>query len=146
TSVGTDAKTRAAVRTTLHDKRFAELREGVWMRPANLDLELADDLRSRVRVLQARDDDPAGLAGRLWDLPGWVRTGRALLDDMGGADDVPARFVAAAAMVRHLLSDPVLPPELLPDDWPGQGLRLAYHDFAAELVARRDDTELMEAR
>jgi phenylacetic acid degradation operon negative regulatory protein len=146
TSVGTDAKTRAAVRTTLHDMRFAELREGVWMRPANLDLELADDLRSRVRVLQARDDDPAGLAGRLWDLPGWVRTGRALLDDMGGADDVPARFVAAAAMVRHLLSDPVLPPELLPDDWPGQALRLAYHDFAAELVARRDDTELMEAR
>ncbi|MDT5151717.1 MAG: phenylacetic acid degradation operon negative regulatory protein [Mycobacterium sp.] len=146
TSVGTDAKTRAAVRTTLHDKRFAELREGVWMRPANLDLELADDLRARVRVLQARDDDPAGLAGRLWDLPGWVRTGRGLLDDMAGADDVPGRFVAAAGMVRHLLSDPVLPQELLPEDWPGSALRLAYHDFAAELVARRDDTELMEAR
>jgi phenylacetic acid degradation operon negative regulatory protein len=146
TSIGTDAKTRAAVRTTLHDKRFAELREGVWMRPANLDLELADDLRARVRVLQARDDDPVGLAGRLWDLPGWVRTGRGLLDDMGGAGDVPGRFVAAAAMVRHLLADPVLPQELLPEDWPGSALRLAYHDFAAELVARRDDTELMEAR
>jgi phenylacetic acid degradation operon negative regulatory protein len=49
-------------------------------------------------------------------------------------------------MVRHLLADPVLPTELLPDDWPGAALRLAYHDFAAELVARRDDTELMEAR
>jgi phenylacetic acid degradation operon negative regulatory protein len=48
-------------------------------------------------------------------------------------------------MVRHLLADPVLPAELLPDDWPGAALRQAYHDFAAELSARRDDTELMEA-
>jgi phenylacetic acid degradation operon negative regulatory protein len=48
-------------------------------------------------------------------------------------------------MVRHLLTDPVLPSELLPDDWPGAALRSAYRDFAAELLARRDDTELMEA-
>lgn len=146
TSIGTDAKTRAALRMTLHDKRFAELREGVWMRPANFDLDLTDGLRARMRVLQSRDDDPAGLAGRLWDLPGWVRTGRRLLDDMSSATDVPARFVAAAGMVRHLLADPVLPVELLPDDWPGVALRQAYHDFAAELAARRDDTELTEAR
>ena len=64
---------------------------------------------------------------------------------MAEATDVPGRFVAAAGMVRHLLTDPVLPEELLPDDWPGAELRSAYHDFAAELVARRDDTELMEA-
>ena len=38
TSVGVDARTRAALRTTLQDKRFGELREGVWMRPANLEL------------------------------------------------------------------------------------------------------------
>lgn len=146
TSVGTDAKTRATLRTTLHGKRFAELREGVWMRPANLDLQLTDDLRGRLRVLQASDDDPAGLAATLWDLPDWVRVGHSLLDDMADAADVPGRFVVAAAMVRHLLADPVLPTELLPDDWPGTALRQAYHQFAAELVARRDDTESMEAR
>lgn len=146
TSVGTDAKTRAALRTTMHVKRFGELREGVWMRPANLGLELADDVRARVRVVQARDDDPVGLTGRLWDLPGWAGTGRGLLDQMASAADVPTRFVTAAAMVRHLLVDPVLPLELLPGDWPGAALRRAYHDFAAELVARRDDTRLMEAR
>ena len=28
----------------------------------------------------------------------------------------------------------------------GPELRAAYHDFASELVARRDDTELMEAK
>jgi phenylacetic acid degradation operon negative regulatory protein len=145
TSVGTDARTRALLRATLHDKRFAELREGVWMRPANLELELTDFLRDRVRVLQARDDDPAGLTARLWDLAAWVDTGRRLLADMSAASDVPRRFAAAAGMVRHLLTDPVLPDELLPDGWPGAQLRSAYHDFATELAARRDDTELMEA-
>lgn len=145
TSVGTDAKTRATLRTTLQAKRFGELREGVWMRPANLDLQLAGELRGRVRVLSARDDDPAGLVDALWDLPTWVDAGRRLLDDLSGDSDVPTRFVAAAATVRHLLADPVLPAELLPDDWPGAALRQAYHDFAAELVARRDDTTLMEA-
>ena len=43
-------------------------------------------------------------------------------------------------MVRHLLTDPVLPDELLPDDWPGDALRKSYMQFAAELVARRDES------
>ena len=40
TTVGTDARTRAQLRNILQNKRFGELREGVWMRPANVDLEL----------------------------------------------------------------------------------------------------------
>jgi phenylacetic acid degradation operon negative regulatory protein len=145
TSVGIDARTRAGLRITLQGKRFAELREGVWLRPDNLDPELTDDLRDRVRVLHARDEDPAELAGRLWDLPGWAHTGHRLLVDMSTATDIPGRFVTAAAIVRHLLTDPVLPDELLPDDWPGAALRTAYTDFAAELVARRDGVQLTEA-
>jgi phenylacetic acid degradation operon negative regulatory protein len=145
TSVGTDARSRASLRSTLQDSRFAELREGVWLRPDNLDLELTADVLNRVRMLHSRDDDPAELAAQLWDLPGWVRTGRELLDEMATATDVPGRFAAAAGMVRHLLTDPVLPDELLPDDWPGDTLRTAYTNFAAELVARRDGVELMEA-
>jgi phenylacetic acid degradation operon negative regulatory protein len=145
TSVGTDARTRAALRTTLQDKRFGELREGIWLRPDNLDVELPAEVLDRVRVLHSSDDDPAGLAARLWDLPGWVGIGSELLDEMSTAADVPGRFVAAAAIVRHLLTDPVLPDELLPGDWPGDALRKAYTNFAAELVARRDGVELMEA-
>ena len=64
---------------------------------------------------------------------------------MAGATDVPARFVLAAAIVRHVLTDPVLPDELLPADWPGTRLRAAYNDFAAELVERRDGIRLVEA-
>ena len=41
-------------------------------------------------------------------------------------------------MVRHVLTDPMLPDELLPADWPGARLRAAYHDFATELAERRE--------
>ncbi|QNI05688.1 PaaX domain-containing protein, C- domain protein [Mycobacterium kubicae] len=145
TSVGTDPRTRAALRTTLQHKRFGELREGVWMRPDNLELNLAPDVTARVRVLQARDDAPEQLAAQLWDLPEWAKVGDRLLDEMVGAPDIPARFVVAAAMVRHLLTDPMLPTELLPEKWPGARLRAAYHDFATELAQRRDTTQLQEA-
>jgi phenylacetic acid degradation operon negative regulatory protein len=145
TSVGTDPRTRAALRTTLHHKRFGELREGVWMRPDNLELDVDIEIRARMRIVQARDDAPAELAGQLWDLPSWAGTGQRLVAEMSRASDVPARFVVAAAIVRHLLTDPVLPDELLPADWPGTRLRTNYNDFAAELTERRDGIRLVEA-
>lgn len=143
TTVGADARTRADLRNDLLQNRFAELREGVWLRPANLAGDLPEEVTANARVLTSRDDDPAGLAAVLWDLPAWITTARQLLGEIGSAPDVPGRFVAAAAIVRHLLADPVLPAELLPDDWPGTQLRQAYADFAAELTGRRD--EPMEA-
>ena len=146
TSVGTDARTRAALRNTLQQKRFGELREGVWMRPDNLEADLKAKVGDRVRILRARDQAPAELARLLWDLPGWVRTGRQLLDQMAAESDMPGRFMIAAAMVRHLLTDPMLPAELLPADWPGTRLRAAYTDFVTELTRRRDQIQLAEAR
>ncbi|TXH16589.1 MAG: PaaX domain-containing protein, C- domain protein [Mycobacterium sp.] len=143
TTIGADARTRADLRNDLLQNRFGELREGLWLRPANLAGELPEEVTANSRVLTSRDDDPAGLAAVLWDLPAWAATARRLLDEIASAADVPGRFVAAAAIVRHLLADPVLPAELLPGDWPGEHLRQAYADFAAELVARRD--EPMEA-
>jgi phenylacetic acid degradation operon negative regulatory protein len=145
TSVGTDPRTRAALRTTLHHKRFGELREGVWMRPDNLEFDVDVEVRARMRIVHARDDAPAELAGQLWDLPSWAGTGQRLVAEMSCAGDVPARFVVAAAIVRHLLTDPVLPDELLPADWPGTRLRTNYNDFAAELTERRDGIRLVEA-
>ncbi|MBV8860654.1 MAG: PaaX domain-containing protein, C- domain protein [Mycobacterium sp.] len=145
TSVGTDPRTRAALRITLHNERFGELREGVWMRPDNLELDLNADIRTRLRVMQARDEAPVELTGQLWDLSSWARTGHRLLAEMSAGTDVPAQFVVAAGIVRHLLTDPVLPAELLPPDWPGARLRLAYNNFAAELIERRDGIRLVEA-
>lgn len=146
TAVGMDARARAALRNTLQINRFGELREGVWLRPANLEGELPAEIAERVRVLQSRDDAPGELAQGLWDLPSWAATGHRLLDGLAVATDVPGRFRVAAAIVRHLLTDPVLPEELLPARWPGAELRKAYADFAAELVARRDEARLVEAK
>ncbi len=146
TRVGTDARARSVLRTTLAHQRCAELREGVWMRPDNLGVDLDPDLRARLRVLRADDDKPIELTRYLWDLPGWTRTGGELLAAMAAADDVSGRFVVAAAIVRHLLTDPVLPDELLPAGWPGAALRTAYADFAAEFGRWRRQSQLMEAR
>ena len=146
TAVGMDARARAALRNGLQMKRFGEIREGVWLRPDNLDDELPAEIAERVRVLQSRDGNPAELTAQLWDLPDWAANGQRLLAAMAAAHDIPARFRAAAAIVRHLLTDPVLPTELLPAGWPGAELRQAYEDFAAELVARRDEGRLVEAR
>ncbi len=148
TAAGSDARARAALRTAMLHSRFGELREGVWLRPDNLGSltgGLPADIRRRVRVLHARDDAPAELAASLWNLPAWAKAGRRLLSDMDQATGIPDRFTVAAAMVRHLLSDPVLPAELLPADWPADRLRLAYTDFAALLVSRRDN-EIMEVQ
>ena len=141
TTVGADARTRADLRNDLLQNRFGELREGLWLRPANLAADLPEEITTNARVLTSRDDDPAGLAAVLWDLSSWITTARDLLDEIASAPDVPGRFVAAAAIVRHLLADPVLPAELLPADWPGAQLRQAYADFAAELIGRRDEME-----
>ena len=144
TAVGTEARTRAALRTALMDHRFGELREGMWLRPDNLDGQLPAIADGRVRVLRTRDDNPEDLACQLWDLAAWSKTGHRLLREMTAATDVPDQFTVAAAMVRHLLVDPVLPAGLLPADWPADGLRAVYAEFADLLASRRDD-ELLEA-
>ena len=137
TSIGCDGPTRAAMRSGLSELRFAELREGIWLRPNNIDIAISGELDGRTRLLTVRDERPAELAAVLWDLAGWSREGHGLLGQMSESADVSSRFGVAAAMVRHLIRDPVLPGELLPPDWPGAQLRSRYGDFVDELSALR---------
>ena len=138
TTVGAHARARAELRNDLVQNRFGELREGLWMRPNNLPVQIPADIAKNARILHSRDDDAVGLTALLWDLPAWSRSAHNLLVEMDGAADMPGRFAVAAAIVRHLLTDPVLPTELLPGDWPGADLRAAYAAFVAELAERRD--------
>lgn len=136
------AADRAALRQAMRDLRLAELREGVWLRPANLSPDRLPDARAVVaaqcRTFAACPDE-AGveLAGGLWALDAWAEGARAhaqALDDLTprlGADPDVLRpaFLALAATLRHLQADPLLPHALLPPDWPGPALRRS-HDRA----------------
>jgi len=132
TTTGSSADQRAARRRRLALARLAEQREGVWLRPDNLDLrpDPADDPDLAVYAA-APAGDPVALAASLWDLDGWARSAGVLADRMAarptrGPDDLAPGFTLSAAVLRHLQADPLLPPELLPAGWPGPGLRRAY--------------------
>ncbi|PWI08004.1 PaaX domain-containing protein, C- domain protein [Streptomyces sp. NWU339] len=135
TATGRGPAERADLRTRLAALRLAELREGVWLRPANLDRPLSVPLDQVAQHYTARPDRPAAdLAGSLWPLDAWAGTARALLAHIDGADRPADRLAVFAAVVRHLLTDPVLPAALLPADWPGDALRAAYTDYRRELI------------
>ncbi|MGW3988827.1 PaaX family transcriptional regulator C-terminal domain-containing protein [Streptomyces sp. NPDC004830] len=135
TATGRGPAARADLRTRLTGLRLAELREGVWLRPANLARELPADLGEVVQRYTARPERPAReLAASLWPLDTWSGTARDLLAHIAGADRPADRLTAYAAVVRHLLADPVLPPSLLPADWPGDELRDAYAAYQRELT------------
>ncbi|HEY3734732.1 MAG TPA: PaaX family transcriptional regulator C-terminal domain-containing protein [Streptosporangiaceae bacterium] len=127
---------RAGLRTELSGLRLAELREGVWLRPANLSRAWPRRLGEVVRWFAGRpDEDAADLARQLWDIEAWAASAVTLLGYLAGASHPGDRFTAAAAAVRHLLTDPVLPAELLPPHWPGDALREAYAAYQAEVRA-----------
>ncbi len=135
TATGRGPAERADLRTRLTALRLADLREGVWLRPANLTRSLPDDLEQVAQSYTARPDRPAReLAAQLWPLDAWAATARSLLAHVAEAHRPADRFAAFAAVVRHLLADPVLPPELLPADWPGATLRAAYAAYQGEIT------------
>ncbi|MEJ7635365.1 PaaX family transcriptional regulator C-terminal domain-containing protein [Aeromicrobium sp.] len=135
TTVGADSATRASLRHSMTTARFGELREGVWMRPANLDWTPPESLVGSLEVLSATPTRPADeLARTLFDLDRWAHTGRELAAGLARTDVLAGRLALAAAVVRHLVDDPLLPAEVLPRDWPGQELREAYAAFRAELL------------
>jgi phenylacetic acid degradation operon negative regulatory protein len=135
------AADRSALRAALAEARLAELREGVWLRPDNLGDGSRPVAGGEVRWFRAvPDGDPAALAARLWDLPGWAaRAGdlRNRMSELVGPLEAGDRtcladgFVLSADVLRHFQADPLLPAELLPPDWPGEDLRRDYDRYDA---------------
>ena len=139
TTAGRDATARAALRVTMGKLRMAELREGVWVRPDNLALPTHID---DCTLFTARPDDIDVV--HLFDLPAWAATARQLLGELDHTEGALERrdasalgetFVIAAATTRHLTLDPLLPPQLLPNDWPGDELRRRYDAYQANFAA-----------
>ncbi|MEL7209995.1 MAG: PaaX family transcriptional regulator C-terminal domain-containing protein, partial [Actinomycetota bacterium] len=88
---------------------------------------------------QARFDREPSVEA-LWPLDDWRRRAEGLGGAIAeltpavenGEQAVLARgFVLAAAILRLFRADPLLPDALLPEDWPGAGLRADYDRFDA---------------
>jgi phenylacetic acid degradation operon negative regulatory protein len=145
------ATDRAALREALATLRLAEVREGVWARPDNLDVdrspEAAAVARAQCRWWRGAQPAPPPDPTVLWDLAGWAADAAALVVEMTELQDpldahdraaLGPGFVTSAAVLRHLQADPLLPVPLLPKGWPGDELRAAYdrYDAAYRAVLR----------
>lgn len=141
---GAGPRRRGRRRTSFANLKMGELREGVWMRPANLDparlpsepVWHADDVLWAEAAVPSAEH--ARVVGALWDLEFLTATARSLasrLDEASSALDadedawLTPGFELSAAVLRHLLADPELPAELEPVDWPMARLRDAYEGF-----------------
>ncbi len=137
---------RLALRQAMAHLKFAEYREGVWMRPDNL---VGSDFGGDEAIVDAQCDrfemrphgDGLRLASQLWDLAGWASRASALISAMspistdleaGDVEALTVGFLLSAAVFRHVLADPLLPEPLLPSPWPGHDLRMTFeaHDEA----------------
>lgn len=134
-----DPAPRSELRDTLGAARLAELREGVWTRPDNIDVAWPDVVTEHGTIVTDAAMDTS-LASVLWDLDAWSAHATALREDMaelvrplddGDTTALAAGFVTSAAVLRHLQADPLLPAALLPGDWPGAALRAQYDRFDA---------------
>ncbi|MEM8902091.1 MAG: PaaX domain-containing protein, C- domain protein [Actinomycetota bacterium] len=136
-----DRSARDALRGALGRHRLAELREGVWGRPDNLDGPDPVEAREQCDAFRGvRPDDPAALARRLWDVPRWSSTAHDLRAQLvplhdrlvaGDEDALRPGFELSAAVLRHLLADPALPRDLVDDAGAGESLRSHYDEFDA---------------
>jgi phenylacetic acid degradation operon negative regulatory protein len=136
------AADRLALRQAATALHLAELREGIWIRPDNLDpdrlpMQRAVLDRQCVHFHNAATDIPAETVRTLFSLDDWAGDARrlalAMRDELDteavAADDFTYQFALSVAVVRRLQLDPLLPAEFIPEDWPGQDLRSAYRRF-----------------
>jgi phenylacetic acid degradation operon negative regulatory protein len=157
------AADRLELRKAAAALHLAEIRDGVWTRPANLDPDRLPTSRAVldqqcVHFRNADSDITVDTARSLFALSTWSHDARRLtvaLDDELDADPpdrdetnetLTYHFMLSIAVVRHLQLDPLLPVELLPDDWSAPDLRSTYRSFDKVFKRRLNQALRQQAR
>lgn len=137
---------RAALRRAGQYLGLGERRDGVWLRPDNLDPQRLPGARAVVdsqadRFVARPDHAATDLAAELFDLAGWSAIAEGLVEEMESVESslaaqrpgaLAAGFEVAARTLRHLVADPLLPETLGPADWPAAALRHRYARYDQE--------------
>lgn len=127
---------------------YAPLAETTWIgaqESAEVDALLAAERVRAHRFRSALDGDPRSLAAHAWDLDGLARSYRSWLAEahriVEPAADNPSdeRAFAVRSQLVHewrkfLFTDPGLPRELLPGDWPGDDAATFFDKQAGRLL------------
>jgi phenylacetic acid degradation operon negative regulatory protein len=142
---------RLELRKAASALHLAELREGVWLRPDNLDPQRLPASRAVLdrqctHFHRAATDIAPDKVRALFCADGWTVDAEALIEAMTAALEHGARedstesfadeFALLIAAVRHLQIDPLLPVELVGDEWPGRRLRTTYRRLDAAFKQR----------
>lgn len=149
-----DRTTRAAVQRDLPFLGYAELADRVWVSPfarAELDATL-HRVGASATTAVAEDFEPADAPVQAWDLDAlaaayddWMHEAADMVEaDLAAHDDpeeaaYAARFRLVHERRKFLFSDPGLPTELLPGDWPGHRASV-YFQAESERLRPAADT------
>ncbi len=143
---------RDRVRAALGFLGYAPLRGDTWIAPRRSPDLAATLAAENVRVdgFDAVPDgagggDPAQLARSVWDLDGlaaayerWQRQAARWVPAAGADATDEAQFAARSTLVhewrKFLFTDPALPAELLPADWPGRRAAEQFDRESARLA------------
>jgi phenylacetic acid degradation operon negative regulatory protein len=130
---------------------YARLDESTWVGPrasSELDSLLNAESARAERFLSAYEGDAHGLVARAWDLDGlgrayeqWMADAREFMAGAEADERVPSdeRAFAVRSRLVHewrkfLFRDPGLPPDLLPEGWPGVRAARFFDAEAARLL------------
>lgn len=145
---------RDRVRSGLGFLGYAPLSDSTWISPfASPEVDqLLDGEQAGFVRMRAYDEQPTERAGRAWDLDtlsasyvAWCEFAQGLLADpdsqlagIAGAGEDERAFAVRSVLVhewrKFLFTDPGLPGELLPADWPGHEAAELFGREAARLL------------
>lgn len=147
------AADRLELRKAATAMHLAELREGVWIRPDNLEPQRLPTFRAVLdqqctHFHSAATQISAETMRSLFLLDEWADDAQVFIEAMDDelefrydtSERFAHQFALSIAVVRHLQSDPLLPAELLPHGWPGRTLRSGYRRFDRAFKKRMNDT------